>query len=84
MMIKVKFFSPIREIIKKGEEEIEIKEDFTVKDLLDELAVKYGNPFRQIPFIILVNDRGINQMGGEKVRLKEGDLVTFLPMLSGG
>jgi len=84
MMIKVKFFSPIREIVKKEEEEIEIKKDFTVMDLLDELTDKYGKSFRQIPCIILVNDRGINQLEGEGTRLKEGDLVTFLPMLSGG
>jgi len=32
----------------------------------------------------VINDKGINQLGGERSRLKEGGLVTFLPVLSGG
>lgn len=84
MKIKIKFFSPVREIVKRKEEEVEIGEDSTLKDLLNKLAEKYGKTLPQIPCIILVNSIGANQLGGEKVKLKEGDLVTFIPMLSGG
>jgi len=84
MMIKVKFLSPVRELLKREEEEIEIDRDFTVMDLLERLAVKYGESFRQVPCIILVNDKGINQLEGESTKLKEGDRVPFLPKLSGG
>lgn len=79
----------------KREEEVEIKEEASVADLLNVLFGKYGEPFRKAVYepkgkdvktnyIITVNGYLLNQLNGVDTKLKHGDHVILLPVVSGG
>lgn len=79
----------------RREEEIEVKSDSAVADLLDALAVKYGAPFRKAVYepkaidvksnyIVSVNGYLLNQLKGLETKLKAGDRIVLLPIVSGG
>jgi molybdopterin converting factor small subunit len=66
-----------------------------VCDLLVSLARKHGEPFRKAiyepggadlksSFILTVNGLLLNQLKGIDTKLKEGDRVVLMPIVSGG
>ncbi|MEM3700000.1 MAG: MoaD/ThiS family protein [Candidatus Bathyarchaeia archaeon] len=96
LKVKVEYFGHVRNIIKSGrEEEIEIQDDASIADLLLKLSEKYGEPFQKAfyepkgkdvktNYIITVNGYLLNQLDGIKTKLKNGDHVALLPIVSGG
>ncbi|MCS7124329.1 MAG: MoaD family protein [Candidatus Bathyarchaeota archaeon] len=97
MRIKVEYLGHIREIIHSGrEEEIEIPEGASLGDVLFMLAEKYGEPFKKAvyepgssdvkqTFIITVNGYLLNQLdSGVKTKLKHGDHIILMSIVSGG
>lgn len=96
MKIKVEYLGHIKNLIKGGrEEEVEIKDEATITDLLKVLSEKYGEPFRKAVFepkgkdvksnyIMTVNGYLLNQLNGVETKLRHGDHVTLLPIVSGG
>lgn len=96
LKIKLEYLGHIKNITSnKREEEIEIKEDATVTDLLLRLSEKYGEPFKKAiyepkgtdvksNYIVTVNGYLLNQLKGLETKLKDGDHVTLLPIVSGG
>ncbi len=94
--MSVEYLGHIRNIIGTGqEEEIEIKEEASIADLLMVLSEKYGEPFKKAVYersgtdvksnyIITVNGYLLNQLGGVETKLKNGDHITLLPIVSGG
>jgi MoaD family protein len=94
--IKVEYIGHIKNITdNRREEEIETSEDMTVAKLLTMLSKKYGEPFRKAiyepkgsdikpNYIITVNGYLLNQLKGLETKLKKGDHVTLLPIVSGG
>jgi molybdopterin synthase sulfur carrier subunit len=93
---KVEYIGHIKGITQnKREEEIQMKDDATITDLLVLLSRKYGEPFKKAiyepkgtdvkpNYIITVNGYLLNQLKGLETRLKNGDNVTILPIVSGG
>lgn len=76
-------------------EEITIKNDSSVTDLLNSLAQKYGEPFKKavyepgLPdlksnYIATVNGHLLNQLNGACTKLRDGDRFTIMPVVSGG
>jgi MoaD family protein len=76
-------------------EEIAIKNDSSVVDLLNTLAQKYGEPFKKAVYepgfpdlksnyIATVNGQLLNQLNGINTKLKDGDHLTIMPIVSGG
>jgi MoaD family protein len=76
-------------------EEITIKNDSCVVDLLNTLAQKYGEPFKKAVYetgladlksnyIATVNGQLLNQLNGINTKLKDGDHLTIMPVVSGG
>jgi len=76
-------------------EPIELQPEATVRNLLDMLAKKHGDPFRKViyepgntdlkaSFILSVNGLLLNQLKGLDTKLKEGDQVVLMPIVSGG
>jgi len=76
-------------------EDVEIKDDAVVEDLLTLLSKKYGEPFRKAiyepkmadvksNFIVTVNGYLLNQLHGVQTRLENGDCVILMPIVSGG
>jgi len=97
LRVKVEYIGHIKEMIRSGrEEELEIVEGASLADLLSMLAEKYGELFRKAvyepgssdvkqSFIITVNGYLLNQLsGGVETKLKHGDHVILMSVVSGG
>lgn len=78
-----------------GGHEIAVPEGTTVRELLDILADKYGDDFRNIIYqnekkelrqglSALLNDRELAAAGGLDTRLQDGDHLSIIPVLAGG
>ncbi len=61
-----------------GIEVIEVKEDKTMKELMDELQLS------SVPILLEVNDEIFYPDEIENRRLRRGDKVTFIPLIAGG
>ena len=79
----------------KQAEQVELKDDASVLDLLYLLAEKHGEPFKTSvyepkdsdlkPYYILsVNGLLTNQLNDMETKLKDGDRLIFMPVVSGG
>jgi MoaD family protein len=96
LKVKVEYLGHIKNLTdNKRDEEIEADENISVADLLTQLSKKYGEPFKRAVYepkgsdikpnyIITVNGYLLNQLKGLETRLKKGDHVTLLPIVSGG
>jgi molybdopterin synthase sulfur carrier subunit len=94
MKIKVRFFTSLREITGKKEDEIRSPSIITVEELLAHLSKKYGRDFTEYVYDekgnvqtyiqILINGRGINTLQGFETKLKEGDIIAIFPPVGGG
>ncbi|MGD8544343.1 MAG: MoaD/ThiS family protein [Candidatus Bathyarchaeota archaeon] len=94
MKVTVKFFTTLREITDKREEEITSSKDLTVGELLEQLSKKYGHRFMDYVYDkkgnvqsylqFLVNGRSVTTREGFKTKLKEGDRVAIIPPVGGG
>ena len=79
----------------KQAEQIELKDATSVLDLLRLLAEKHGDPFKKSvydphdldlkPYYILaINGLLTNQLNDMETKLKDGDRLIFMPVVSGG
>jgi molybdopterin synthase sulfur carrier subunit len=79
----------------KQAEQIELEDDASVCDLLSLLAEKYGDPFKKAVYepkdldlksyyILSVNGLLLNQLSGIETKLKDGDRLILMPVVSGG
>ena len=95
MKATVKFFTTLREMTGKREEEIEASDPLlTVKELLNRLSEKYGRKFVDYVYDeegkarsylqFLVNGRSITTLQGFETRLRDGDKVAIIPPVGGG
>ena len=96
LKVKVEYLGHVRNTIgSQREEEIELQENSKIADLLSTLSEKYGDSFVKAiykpmdkdvksNYIITVNGYLLNQLNGVKTRLKDGDHVILLPVVSGG
>jgi MoaD family protein len=96
LKVKVEYLGHIKNILgSKRQEEIEIKDPASIADLLMLLSKKYGEPFKKAVyesggldvksnFMATVNGYLLNQLKGVETKLKNGDRVTLMPVVSGG
>lgn len=96
LKVQVEYLGHIKNMTdQKREETVETGDDVTVGDLLALLSERYGEPFRKAVYepkgsdvkpnyIVAVNGYLLNQLKGLETRLKKGDHVTLLPIVSGG
>ena len=96
MEVTVEYLGHIKQILAIHEaEKIKLKGQASVRDLLSLLAQKCGEPFRKAvyepksvdlkPYYILsVNGLLLNQLKGLETRLKNGDYVILMPVVTGG
>ena len=96
LKIEVEYLGHVKKVAgDKRIEEVEIKSNATVADLLTALSEKYGDPFMRTiyepkaddvksNFIVSVNGYLLNQLDGVQTRLKNLDHVVLMPIVSGG
>ncbi len=96
LRIKVEYLGHVKNLTNNvRQEEIQIEDPATVTEVLTLLAGKYGEPFKKAiyepeasdvkpNYIITVNGYLLNQLKGIQTRLKNGDHVMLLPIVSGG
>jgi MoaD family protein len=96
LKINVEYLGHIRSLAGDSrQEEVEMKDDSSVADLLARLSRKYGEPFKKAVyesggsdvksnFIATVNGYLLNQLKGVETKLRSGDHVVLMPIVSGG
>ena len=96
MKIMVEYLGHIKRLLNVFQvEKIELKSNALVSDLLHFLAEKHGDPFQKAiaepsrfdlkdNFILTVNGFLLNQLNGINTKLKDGDHVVLMPIVSGG
>jgi MoaD family protein len=98
LIVKVRFHTTLREFVGSREEELTIKEDLTLADLIEVIASKYdkarnylyqkGEIRKTGPSIyFLVNGRNSRNLSGLHTKLKNNDFIEIIPippMVGGG
>jgi molybdopterin converting factor small subunit len=94
--VKVDYLGYIRQALNVQQaESIALNENGTVHDLLVRLADKHGEPFKKAVYdpkdtamkpehILAVNSIILNERDNLKTKLKEGDRVSVMPVVTGG
>jgi len=92
--VRVKFFTTLREIVGKKEENIDLSGSVTVNALLKQLSKKYGEDFKDYVYDetgnvrghlqFLINGKSASTLHQFKTKLREGDQVAILPPVGGG
>jgi molybdopterin synthase sulfur carrier subunit len=79
----------------KQAEKVELKDDALVRDLLSVLAEKHGEPFKEAVYEpkdidlkahynLSINGLLLNQLKGIETKLKDGDRLILMPVVTGG
>jgi MoaD family protein len=96
LKVTVDYLGYIKQTLGVGQtEQVELKDDASVCDLLFSLAEKHGEPFKKAVYepkdldlkphhILSVNGLLLNQLNGIKTKLKDGDRVVLMPVVTGG
>lgn len=95
MRVKVQYLGLIRSKLGKREEEVDVKEGSFLSDLLNKLTKTYGESLKSLfdadeknvldpSFIVTINGVLIGQLQGIKTRLKRGDRIALMTLISGG
>ena len=82
-MKTIRYYAPLRAIVKKDSEETELG---SVKDVLHYIEITYEKEAFVCAksALIVVNDVSINLFDGKKTVVKDGDVIGFLPLCGGG
>ncbi len=82
-MKTIRYYAPLRGIVKKESEETELA---SVKGVLDYIHKTYGKEAHLAAksALIVVNDVSIGLYQGAKTPLNDGDVIGFLPVCGGG
>jgi MoaD family protein len=96
LKVTVNYLGSIKQTLGlKQSEQVELKDNASLVDLLSMLAEKHGSPFKNSvyepkdtdlkPYYILsVNGALLNQLNGLETPLKDGDHLIFMPVVTGG
>ena len=96
MRVTVEYLGYIKQTLGLTQtENVELEADASVRDLLSHLSETHGEPFKKAIYdpkdaamkpyhIIAVNGLMINLLNSLDTRLKDGDRVTVMPVVTGG
>jgi len=95
MKVKVQYLGFMKNLIKKSEDEFELQKGASLSSLLNKIASLYGKPFKKefyepglddvkMGFVVTVNGILMGQLHGVNTRLKEGDNIILMSLMSGG
>jgi len=81
MIVKIRFYASYREVTGTDEIDFEIEEGTSLSDLIERIKHRY-------PVLRMRSDEIIVSLNGKSLplstRLREGDIVSFLPPVTGG
>ena len=82
-MKTIRYYAPLRGIVKKESDETDAK---TIHDVLNQIRDTYGKQAYKAAksSLIVINDVSIGLYEGKKTALHDGDVVGFLPLCGGG
>lgn len=94
MKVIVRYFTVLREITGKREEEIDAKKGSTIEDILNFLNMKYGKRFERyilsgrehkgLRLLFLLNGQNIEKLDGLRTKLQTRSVLTIIPPVAGG
>jgi len=95
MRVKVLYLGVLRSKTGKKSEEYEMPQGSSLSDLIETLSSKYGESLREIfkvdekskldPSVIAtINGASKDLSKAEKIKLKDGDAVALMSLISGG
>ena len=96
LKVTVEYLGHIRNVLgSRRIEEVDAEDDSSVADLFTMLCEKHGETFKRAVyepggadvksnFIATVNGLLLNQLDGVKTKLRDGDHVVLMPVVSGG
>jgi len=95
MRIKIQYLGLVKTYTNRMQDETVLEEGAQLSALLDKLAATFGKPFNpevydpakkevKPTFMILLNGIVIGQLDGVNTRLKDGDAVALMPLVTGG
>ena len=95
MKIKIHYLGLVKTYTNKSQDEIELKDGASLSELLNKLAAEFGKQFNQDiyepdakdvkpMFTIMVNGIVMGQLNGVDTKLKDGDNVILMPLMTGG
>ena len=80
MNIKVLFFGRVRETIKSSAEDLVVPNNSTLKTVINMIESEFA-AISELPIIYSINNEYIYDLD---TSLKEGDIIGFIPPISGG
>ncbi len=95
MKIKIQYLGLVKTYTNKTQDEITLEIDATLSDLLNKLAREFCKQFSQDiyeqgakdlkpMFTVMVNGIVMGQLNGVETKLKDGDNVILMPLMTGG
>ncbi len=96
MKVTIEYIGHVKNLVEnRSTEQVEIPDESTVAELLTGLSERYGEPFRKAVyekgsadvkanFMVTVNGYLLNQLQGTSTRLKSGDTIILMSVVSGG
>ncbi|MEM2961249.1 MAG: MoaD/ThiS family protein [Candidatus Bathyarchaeia archaeon] len=95
MRVKVLYLGLIRHKTGKNGEEYDLEEDSSLANLLNRIAERYGNALKGImggegesrldpTFIVTINGSVVNPTQGDRLKLRNGDSLALMTLISGG
>jgi len=95
MKVKVQYLGNVKTYTNKGQEDVELENTSTLATLLGKIAQSYGKPFNvevydpsklevKAMFTVMVNGVIMGQLNGVDTKLKDGDNVIVMPLMTGG
>jgi len=97
LRVSVRFFTSLREIVKKKEDPLEFSDNeiITVDKVIAALSQRYGSKFVDYVYDVktqqirgflqfLVNGKSASTLNGLQTELRDGDVLAILPPVGGG
>jgi sulfur-carrier protein len=93
--VKVQYLGLVKTYTNKGTDEFDLKEGAPLSELLNKIASTSSKQFTQdiyepnqkdvkSLFTVMVNGIVMGQLNGIETRLKDGDNVIIMPLMTGG
>ena len=94
LKVKITFLSVLIDVIDVEELDLQIADNSSLRNLLEQLALKYGTKFEETIFkssnglnkyiLITMNGRDIRALDGLNTIIQGNDDISFIPAIAGG